>query len=346
PGEDHASFAAARQEAIEWHVRVLRGETASPEVAEEFTAWRNRSTDNAAAYAYVEELWGKVDAVAKQALGDPEENPNGAIPLPHMRPSGRFLIPVIAASLSLLAVMFITLGGQFAGKADTYRTAVGEQKEIRLADGSIIMLNTATTAQVIYSRTVRLVRLSDGQASFSVAHDRNRPFIVAAAASAIKAVGTEFDVLNTPETVRVTLIEGAVEVASGMSERGAINGLDDDGDKPGVMVAGLAAGEQLTIERKTGAISAVSQADIARLMAWRDGRLNFHNTPLRDAIDEMNRYSSRPILLGDSELGDLPVSGVFAIDNSAGFASAIEALFSLESEQRDGKIVLRRKQAA
>ena len=64
----------------------------------------------------------------------------------------------------------------------------------RLADGSVLYLNTDTAVTIRYSRTERLVVLKSGQAGFEVAHDPNRPFRVFAGPAEAVAHGTEFDV--------------------------------------------------------------------------------------------------------------------------------------------------------
>lgn len=45
--------------------------------------------------------------------------------------------------------------------------------------------------------------------------------------------------------------------------------------------------------------------------SWTSGRLIFRDTPLRDAVEEINRYGDRRIVLADAAIGALPVSGVF-----------------------------------
>src|SRR5690606_5015875 len=81
-----------------------------------------------------------------------------------------------------------------APAAKRYATKVGERLNVRLEDGSIVALNTATVLEVAYSPGRRDVRLVRGQALFEVARNHDRPFIVTAGDRRVTALGTAFDV--------------------------------------------------------------------------------------------------------------------------------------------------------
>ena len=178
--------------------------------------------------------------------------------------------------------------------------------------------------------------LLDGQASFKVAKDAERPFIVFAGEGSIRALGTEFDVYKSPDGVRVTLIEGRVRVASvetsGDVSAPPLSDVADHGAPPLTQID-LSPGEQAAIA-SIGAVSAVEEVDVERIVAWREGKVSFRNTPLVEAIAEMNRYSEVQIrLAGGGELDDLRVSGVFRVNNSDHFVNALESLFGIEAKR-------------
>ena len=69
----------------------------------------------------------------------------------------------------------------------------------RLADNSVLHLNTDSAVTIRFSATERLVMLTAGQAEFEVTHDPARAFRVLGGAAEVIAVGTQFDVrLNGP----------------------------------------------------------------------------------------------------------------------------------------------------
>ncbi|PQA87175.1 FecR family protein [Hyphococcus luteus] len=345
--QDGKTLSEEERAAIEWHMQLLRGD-ASAHLEKEFEAWLEASPENTKVYEALVRLWDKVETVADGELKRAAPAPDGAdrerAPAPaRVRPFGRTWRTMGGAmALVLLVMLFVQL--PFNGA--TYETALGEQREFELADGSVLTLNTASSAEVRLRKGVRLVRLLDGQASFSVAHDEGRPFIVFAADSAVMAVGTEFDVFKSGDEVRVTLIEGAVDVAAGLSERRAVRDLPAKERSPDLKVAELVPGDQIFIDAGDGSMSPAAKADIDRLMAWREGKVSFRNTPLKEAVAEINRYSAVKIRLEGEELGELLVSGTFGIHNADSFTSAVETLFGLDSRRQGRSIVLTRKEAA
>jgi transmembrane sensor len=95
-----------------------------------------------------------------------------------------------------------------------FSTALAQQREIRLSDGSTMLLNTASKATVFFSMREREVYLAHGEASFNVTHDADRPFLVRAGNNhRMQATGTRFDVrVVTPDIVELIVAEGQVTV--------------------------------------------------------------------------------------------------------------------------------------
>jgi transmembrane sensor len=94
-----------------------------------------------------------------------------------------------------------------------YETAVGGSQKVGLADGSSVLLNTDSRLRVQLSATRREIELIRGEALFTVAHDKLRPFYVSAAGTLVRAVGTEFSVrIRDDRTVEVLVAEGRVAV--------------------------------------------------------------------------------------------------------------------------------------
>ncbi len=93
-----------------------------------------------------------------------------------------------------------------------YATRIGERSTIRLADGSVVTLDTASRVSLDLTTANREVHLLGGQANFEVAKDKARPFVVYAGDRRITAVGTAFDVRLDQREVCVTLVDGKVSV--------------------------------------------------------------------------------------------------------------------------------------
>lgn len=118
--------------------------------------------------------------------------------------------------LAIAAALLITIGTSawFYAQRGTYSTAIGEQRSIRLDDGSTLDLNSQSAVRVRFSEHERTIELVHGQALFRVAKDQSRPFVVATDNTHVRAVGTEFDVYRKSSGTVVTVLEGRVAVLS------------------------------------------------------------------------------------------------------------------------------------
>jgi len=114
----------------------------------------------------------------------------------------------------LLSFGLVALGAYQLWFADQYRTAIGEQRLVRLSDGTRVSLNSDSQVVVDYDTVQRRVRLKRGEAFFEVAKDMERPFIVSAGAREVTALGTAFVVRYEEGRTAVTLVEGKVAVTS------------------------------------------------------------------------------------------------------------------------------------
>ena len=72
--------------------------------------------------------------------------------------------------------------------------------------------------------------------------------------------------------------------------------------------------------------------------------LSFDGERLADAVAELNRHNVRKIVLVDTSLADLKISGAFHANDADGFARAVAALLGLARRDTDGgTIELRRR---
>jgi len=140
---------------------------------------------------------------------------------PPRGPTG-VLVSIAAAAFVLITATWIFNNHRFVKIGQVlppitrgdFSTALAQQREIRLSDGTTMLLNTASKATVFYSMLERQVYLAHGEASFNVAHDADRPFLVRAGHNhRLQATGTRFDVrIITPDTVELIVAEGQVTV--------------------------------------------------------------------------------------------------------------------------------------
>lgn len=309
----------AETEAAAWHAK-LGVKPVSSDTIKEFFAWREDPA-HAEAYRRVHKAWtdtGRLvaDPELQRVFDEAMTRRSKAVAA---RPR-RTLIGFAAAGAGLALVLAVGTWSWLEAKTQ-FATAVGEQRLVQLADGSSVRLDTDTRVKVRFDHARRVIVLEQGQALFNVAHDAGRPFLVRAGDTQITAVGTIFDVRRDQADVRVTLVQGIVEVAGGEGSRA-----------PSRMTAGHQT-------RVTAAGTATKAVDVETATSWADGRIVFRNTPLRAAVAEVNRYLTQKVELDADAKADVPVSGVFKVGDRDAFVSTAAAVLELKVSAGEGGTV-------
>ncbi|WP_422018271.1 FecR family protein [Reyranella sp.] len=283
-------------EAIDWLVRLSSGHaTSSDRFA--FKRWRERSAMHEAAAAEAEALLRDV-AATRQASGLRSRAEMQSIAsLPH-RVGRRTVFAGITAAAASVAVVAVgpNLQDHLSGLYADYATAIGERKRIALDDGSTVTLNTATALSVDYSGHERRIALYGGEASFEVAKDPNRPFIVTAGNAQARAVGTAFVLQRNAMCERVVVTEGTVEVTVGKAA-----------------AVRLEVGQALALGEVEG--QKVLSVDVDVVTAWQRGKLIFNRRSLQSVVAELERYRRGRIVIANEDLKALQVTGVFDLDD-------------------------------
>ena len=209
-------------------------------------------------------------------------------------------------------------------RRESYSTRTAEQRSVRLPDGSRVTLGAQTKVTPMFEGNARRVALNFGEAFFEVSHDPNRPFIVIAGSSEIRAVGTSFNVRSTKDRVLVSVTEGRVAVVPMESSpidsqvnvawqrRSSVHSGASAVQAKGRDEVLLAAGEQAAVTR-AGAVEA--KAPTSTVVTWLQGRFEYRGEELRHVIEDLNRYTDRHIVLADESLGDLRYSGTVFPDH-------------------------------
>lgn len=292
-GEDPIDAAAAA-----WVVRLSSTDATEADRAA-FEAWCAADPVHAVAYAEMDALWRR--------LGHLPERESPAPPRPG---SNKSRGPTGPACLAALLVLGSALAYR-AGLADWLRadlwSGVGDITHATLPDGSRVDLNTGTALALHFGDRERRVALLRGEAVFDVVRDPGRPFIVEGGGLSVRAVGTVFYVRADGAGRPVGVAEGRVAVtAAGRPLEVAAGEALADGDAPRVVAA-----------------------DVARAMAWREGRLIVSGERLSDVLAELARYRPGRILLLDGQAGARRVTGAFDPRHTDDALDAIAASLSL-----------------
>ena len=358
------------QEAADWLVGLA---DADEQTSKAFAAWLRLSPEHVKEFLSVSAVWGMLPELSSQpsieelvARAATEPNvvelpvPGRAAPVrdgvrgrdghpsettrtPGRRRSRALWMGCAAGLLVAVALGTILSVPRPAEEPNLYATVTGEQSSIPLPDGSLVTLNTRSTMRVRYSDAYRDVHLGDGEALFDVAKDTRRPFRVITEQAVIEAVGTRFNVRKGIDAVTVVVVEGLVEVTR--KARGGEAEVLVDGEpyaERSSQPVRLEVGQQALV--KSGvAKPVVADVSVETAIAWREHRLVFEALPLKDVIEEFNRYNDPPTAIEDKELESLPISGVFRSIDRDSFLQFLSQMQLAESSTRaDGSIVLNR----
>lgn len=189
----------------------------------------------------------------------------------------------------------------------TYATNIGEQRKVVLPDGSFAQLNTQSRIRWMGAGKDRRVALEKGEVLFEVAHDSTRPFRVIVGNSEIRDLATAFDVYRKSNgSVVVTVLSGQV----------AIKELSVGGAQPAWTERLLRPNQQLEYTQAS-LISDVHTVSAVAAVRWREGLLVTEHQPFATVVNELNRYTEKPILMADPRLqsADIGLGGTLGIQD-------------------------------
>ena len=285
---------AVLQRAAEWMAR-LWAEDASAADADACAAWR-------AAHPEHERAWARLQRFARQFEALPREVARGALaPAPALagHAAGRRralqLLGLIAAGGGTALLGQETATWQRA--ASDYRTAVGETRAVVLADGTQLVLDTASAIDVRYSPGERRIVLRAGAILVSSAHEATstyRPLLVATPHGTATALGTRFSVRLDDDASKVAVFQGAVALQP-----------SQDSAAPVHLQAGRRAGYTRHAVQDIGKVE-----DSAA--AWANGSLVAERMPLGELLAELGRYR-HGVLRCDESIAGLRVTGVYSL---------------------------------
>jgi len=286
-----------------------------------FLAWLNESERHAAAWARAQALWSR-------AADDLRDDPLAEA----LRASALAARPAVSWPRALAAAcvaVAVLLGGAVGWRYWTARdpsasqvapvptqqlaTLVGERRAVTLADGTRLDLDSDTRVEVAFDDKARRLRVLSGQTYIQVGHDPARPFSVDARDQTIVDRGTEFSVRVMPGMMSVTLAEGGIAV----------------GTRGGPPVHELKPGQRLML--RDGRPPMLQTVDLNMVLAWRDGFVEFSDTPLTDAVAEMNRHGGRKMVITDPRVGALKISGRFKLGEPERFLRTVSMLLPVRA---------------
>ena len=328
--------------AAEWYVR-LHGSEVSIEDTLEWQRWLSESPANSHAFARIEEV-----SHALRALSAPSkvsahrlarDRYDASVPIKDWKETHapRRIWTAVLALAASCAVLALTVAFWKTTSPKAFATAVGENRNVTLSDGSVIALGGDTRVEVALSEKVRAVELVRGEALFRVAKDARRPFKVRTGDATIVAVGTAFNVRRGSDHAIVSVADGRVLVEP-VAHFLPVFVMHEF--MPKLRPVHLDAGEQTTTGI-AGIDEPTKVQDPAAITAWQTGRLAFRLRPLRYVLEDVNRYAPKRIVLEGDNVGALMITGTVERANIAGWVRSLERAFDLRATEEPDRIVIR-----
>jgi transmembrane sensor len=292
------------EQAVAWYVRLASGLQTAPDEAA-FARWRQAHPDHELAWQRLRSMNAAVSRgtahvaplIARSTLAR-------ANTLSHRRRAIKALLLAGAGGLGWYGIQEqAMLGTRLESLTADLRTSAGELRDLTLADGTRLQLNTATAVNVQYSGGERRIVLLQGEIMVTTAPDAaGRPFIVATREGTLRPVGTRYAVWRGAsagggyDLTGLAVHEGLVEVRS------------DDAASGGALL--VRAGEQTRFSRLR--IDPATPLDETR-QSWAGGTLTAAGMRLRDFVADLSRY--RPGRLRCApEVENLLITGAWPLD--------------------------------
>lgn len=293
-----------REQAAAWFLRVQQSDCSETD-KKYFEAWLAENEAHRAEYQQYVQLWRNLDQLEREPEQAVYKKQRAAL-------TWGILLAVMLGALHWLS-----------GYEEVILTAKGERQQIYLADGTTIDVNTDTALRLALFRFTRKITIDRGEASIKISPNRFQSIEVHAGNGILRDIGTTFNVVQVVDKTTVAVFEGIVEISLNNQAK---------------TIKQLHGGEQLSYS--THGLSEISRVEAEAVTAWHNDRIVFHDNPLDEVIRQINRYHSRPLRLGESQLSKLKVSGEFNASDRSGLIKALKTLFPLRSSELHDMTVL------
>ncbi|MCU0074090.1 FecR family protein [Pseudomonas koreensis] len=292
--------------AIAWQLTL---DSSTPLEREEFAKWHAANEEHARAWrqlGMLDQRFSVANGPARTALLQSREGIRRRV-----RKLGSGLASVVAVvGLALFAgERYLPLDYWLADQ----RTATGEQRTVRLADGTVLNLNTHSAVDVRFDEKQRLIVLQEGEILVETGHGDARPFIVETAEGSMRALGTRFLVKREDAGTRLSVLQSAVAAHPQSDPQEQI----------------LREGQQVLI-RHNGLDSVAALNPGAD--AWTRGMLVVDNARLEDLVHELGRYRRGHLGIAP-EVADLRITGSFPLHDTDKALNALLPTLPVQIEQ-------------
>jgi ferric-dicitrate binding protein FerR (iron transport regulator) len=213
------------------------------------------------------------------------------------------------------------------------RVPLAQKMTVTLSDGSKIVLDAGSYLE--YPEEFRSAERQvyfNGEGYFEVNGDPDKPFVIHTGESIIRVLGTRFNIRTWPynklRRVSLTVVEGLVSFQAD----GAVS------EKNTVVVSEREYSELLENQPPTMPKS----VNIEEYISWVNREINFRNAPLREVLDQLERWYDIQIELEDHSLAKNRVA-LFVDNKSLQDILEVIALMNNMQYEQKGRTILFKK---
>lgn len=307
----------------------------SADDARQIDEWRRFNIENERRFEQFRLIWESsknfksdagIDAYAslqkvKQRAAEAKEQQVKVVPM-----RNRFSGLKIAASIIFIAACAWIWLAKFANPTIQIESKAAIRIDT-LSDGTIVTLNKNTLFDhpEKFNGDQRLVNLVSGEAFFNVAHNKAKPFIIAAGKASIKVIGTSFNVKSKNGKVEIIVETGLVQVTNRVSD----------------VIIMLKPGEVALFDPQTGKFTQQHTPDNL-YQYYRNKNLVFKNIPLARLVMVLNEAYGANIVIGRKELNEVQIAGSFNLDENLDMKiNTIVMTLNITAEKKQDKIILK-----
>ncbi|GAA4481202.1 FecR family protein [Gluconacetobacter asukensis] len=284
------------QTAARWSVR-LRAEDCTEDEQRRFTAWLDEHPRHREVFSLMSGVWASSATLRHNGRQNTDTASRRA---------------VLAGGIGLAASLFGLPGAP--AEATVLRTATGERHHCTLQGGADLLLDTQS--MIVFSP--RMGRdeawLARGRIALTLPGGA-LPLRLATATGTLTSSAGQFDISLLDDGLAATVLDGTLTAIPASGSASPIT---------------IGRGTRLIL--RTGQPPCIDHPRLDDLIAWRTGRVVFRDTPLAEAIADMNRYSERKMEIASPGIGALRISGLYHTGNMAGFARALMHLLPVRIE--------------
>ncbi|EDM34196.1 putative anti-sigma factor [Pedobacter sp. BAL39] len=197
--------------------------------------------------------------------------------------------------LGLLAFFYSRYPSSDKRTADqVITTGAVSKKTLTLPDGSVILLNAGGSLTIAsdFNDKDRKVKLT-GEAFFTIAKDKSRPFIIQSGKLKTTVLGTSFNINAYPD-----LSETKIAVATGK-----VKVVQSRNGKQEVMLAEAMVKNQVLVFNHKTQRAEIKKGDTELLRLWADQKLYIDNYAIGDIAKQLSRHYNIEVVL-DPKMDD------------------------------------------